>query len=130
MRYLAAGITTTIDATVAGGSVTVPSTTYALVGLSYEAKLTTNWIDSVETVGLTKGIGRIFMRLFRSMGFTLKYSDDVAAPSVPVVMTNYTGPKHITTDIPNLVDAALTIVSDAPDPVGIQSIVPEIEIGG
>lgn len=130
VRYLAAGVPTTIDATVAGGSVTVPSTTYALVGLSYQAKLKTNWIDSVETVGLTKGIGRIFMRLFRSMGFTLKYSDDAAAPSVPVVMTNYTGPKHITTDIPNLVDAALTIVSDAPDPVGIQSIVPEIEIGG
>jgi hypothetical protein len=132
-----------------GGSATVPSSTYAIVGLAYDAKLRTMRIDSRETEGMMKQIGDVFFRLLASCGFSLYWGDgndangtalavgsrdsrDVAV-IVPVLSGTaplYTGPLQVTTDAPSEHDAELTIESTSPVPVGIQTIVPVVEVGG
>lgn len=114
----------------AAGSVTIPKSSWAIVGIPYKAKLRLNRIDSPETEGLTKGIGRIFFRLFRSSGFVLKSTDTGVSTPVMMPSDTYTGPLAVTTDIPSQTDAEIIIESNDPSPCGIQTIVPDAEIGG
>jgi len=134
IRYIpsdpATGTEAVVTRVVTSGQVTIPSATHALAGLPYLARLKLNRIESTDTEGLEKGIGRVFFRLFRSSGFTMKHSDTAGAPSTPVVLSGYTGPLQVTTDIPSQIDAFIIIESSEPVPVGIQTIAPETEIGG
>lgn len=134
VRYTpaAGGTPLVVLRTVASGQVTIPSATYALAGLPFTAKLKTHRLELSDTEGLAKGVGTVFFRLFRSFGFILKYSDDATKPTMPVAVpaSPYTGLQPVTTDIPTLQDAELVIESSDPIPVGIQSIVPEVVVGG
>jgi len=130
VRYVpAAGGIAVATATVSGGSVTIPSATYALVGLPYSAVLRTHLVNSADSEGLQKGIGRVFFRLYKSYGFMLRY-DETSDPIPVDLPAGYTGAHYVTTDIPTMMDVGLRVESDDPVPCNIQSIVPEAEIGG
>jgi hypothetical protein len=130
VRYVpAAGGIAVATVTVSGGSVTIPSATYALVGLPYSAVLRTHLVNSADSEGLHKGIGRVFFRLYKSNGFMLRY-DETSDPIPVDLPSGYTGAHYVTTDIPTMMDVGLRVESDDPVPVNIQSIVPEAEIGG
>jgi hypothetical protein len=111
---------------------TLVTTTFMIGGLPYTATLKTHRIESMETEGLTKAVGRLFFRLLNSYGFTIKYSSVSGTPQAVVIptATPYTGPIHVTTDIPTLIDAEIIIESSDPVPVGIQIILPETVLGG
>ena len=119
-----------------GGTATIPSSVYAIVGLAYDAKLKTMRIDSRDTEGLRKQVGEIFFRLKDSYGFTLSWGAEAGqstvavVPSVASTLPLYTGPLQLTSDAASGFDAELTIESSSPVPIGIQTIVPVIEIGG
>jgi hypothetical protein len=126
------GAYSTVVRTVSTGAINVPSSDYALVGLPYSAKLKPFRLEGSGTEGLKKGIGRMFFRLFRSFGFTVRYSEDATAPTVPVYLESepYSGPQEVSTDIPIRTDAEFFIESLDPVPVGIQTIVPDTSLGG
>ncbi len=131
-RLIAGGVETistgTVDAT---GNLSVPAADAVQVGLPFSALLKTQRIESVQTEGLSKAVGSVFMRLFRCYSFILRYSKTTTLPAAPVTLIGpYTGAQQITTDIPTLVDSELVIDSSDPVPVGIQTIVPDIVIGG
>jgi len=120
------------DVTVDGSGVaTISASTYALVGLPFTSRAITQRIEGPDSEGLSKQVGRVFFRLFRSNAFTIRHTTDLSAPSVPVSITPcYTGAYHVTAGMPSLEDMALVIDSDDPVPLGIQTIVPETTIGG
>ncbi len=131
-RYSVGGVETIATGTVnASGQLTVPTADAVQVGLPFVSYLKTHRIEALETEGLTKGVGTVFFRLFRSYSFILRYSKDTTLPAMPVSLTGpYTGPLPVSTDIPMSIDAELVIESSDPVPVGIQTIVPNTEIGG
>lgn len=110
------------------GAIAIPESTRVIVGLPYTARLKTHRLESPETDGLMKGVGRIFFRLFRSWGFVIRHSEN-GEPIPLTVETMTTGPVHVTTDIPMTVDAELIVESLEPFPVGIQTIIPDTTIG-
>ena len=134
IRYIPEGATEAkvMTAKVTGGIVTIPSSNYALIGLPYTYRLMTNRIESSETEGIIKAIGKVFFRLFRSYGFSVKYSDDTSKPYVDLTVPTpeYTGPIEITVAFPLETDASLIFESSDPVPIGIQTIVPETQVGG
>lgn len=134
VRYIPSGSTNAVVTTlaVATGSITIPPSTFALVGLPYSYRLVTNRIESSDTEGLVKAIGKVFFRLYRSFGFTLKYTDDQSKPfiKVDVPEPTYSGPLEVTAAFPLETDASLIFESDDPVPIGIQTIVPEAQVGG
>jgi hypothetical protein len=128
VRYKAGGKWYTTTRTVASFTITIPSSTEAYAGLPYEAVLKTHLVTSPDTEGLTKGIGRIFFRLYESDGFTVRHK--ASGPPAYVAVEGYSGSLYLSTDIPAGVDVSLRIESSDPVPVNIQSMIPEAEIGG
>ncbi len=113
------------------GEATVPSSTYALIGLGYSSRLKTQRLDSRETEGLKKALGSIFLRLRNCAAFTLGWgalSGQTAAVTIPDADIIYTGGKEVTTDSLNADGVEIIIDSNDPVPCGIQTIVPIIDI--
>ena len=128
VRYKAGGVWYTVLRTVTSGTITIPSATEAVAGIPFPSVLETHFVTSADSEGLTKGIGRVFFRLYESDGFTVRHED--GGPPAYVEVEGYTGSVNISTDIPFGMDVSLRVESDDPVPVNIQSIVPEAEVGG
>jgi hypothetical protein len=132
LALLATGAWSQSTVTPAAGTATIPSSTYAIVGLGYKSRLKTQRIDVPDSEGLMKQISNIFFRLYKSFGFTCSWGS-LTGQSAAVVTSDtdaiYTGPQQLTVDNGANSDVELTIDSNDPVPCGIQTIVPLIDMG-
>ena len=128
---LATGVWANGTVTPAAGTATIPSSTYAIVGLGYMSRLKTQRIDVPETEGLIKKLLSLFFRLYKSYDFDLSWgtgSGQTADAVTGVTDDIYTGALSVTTDFGSSFDVEVTLDSDDPVPCGIQTIIPVIEV--